>query len=145
MFWKFVISILLLPSCLGLEIAAALEKNELHMLPISEELSAPVIQTNANQNLLNSLYSSVTKDLQADTKNLKHRKYRRHYHRFRRQYHQRYRNYYHERLYSPQNIYYRRRYHNQYINSHQGVYKPLYYHYLKNYDYLHRNFHHRCY
>ncbi|WP_414572916.1 hypothetical protein [Nostoc sp. CCY 9925] len=156
MFWKFVISVLLLPTCLGLEIAAASEKNELQMLLNSEELSTPIVQT-ANQDIVNYLpnsvteYSSVPKDSEADTEKLKHRKYRRYhrrhrrYYRHRRQYHQRYRNYYRQRLYYQQNIYYRRRYHNRYRNYYQKVHHPLYCHYLRNYDYLHRNSHGRCY
>ncbi|MCF2147179.1 hypothetical protein IQ276_012130 [Desmonostoc muscorum LEGE 12446] len=157
MFWKFVISVLLLPSFLGLEIAAASEKNELQMLPTSKELNAPVVQTKTNQDILNSLpnsvteYSSVPKDSEVDTEKLKHRKYRRYhrrhrrYYRHRRHYHQRYRNYYRQRLNYPKDIYYRRRHHNRYRNSHQRVHNPLYCHYLRNYDYLHSNYHQRCY
>ncbi|MBD2518623.1 hypothetical protein H6G93_27385 [Nostoc sp. FACHB-973] len=157
MFWKFVISVLLLPSFLGLEIAAASEKNELQMLPTSKEFSTSTVRTKVNQNVLNFLpnsvteYSSISEDLEVDTEKLKHRKYRRYYRRHRRyyrhhrQYHQRRRNYYRQRLYYPQNIYYRRRHHNRYRNSHQRVYDPLYCHYLINYDYVDRNSHYGCY
>ncbi len=144
MFWKVVISILLLPTCLGLEIATASETNELQMLLSSEELNTSIVQTKPNQDILNSLPNSVAKDSEADTEKLKHRKYRRHhrrhrrYYRHRRRYHQRYRNYYRQRLYYPEDIYYRRRYHNRYRNYHQRVHDPLYRYYLRNYDHLHR-------
>lgn len=157
MFWKFVISVLLLPTCLGLEIAAASEKNELQMLQSSEELSTAIVQKQSNQNILNSWqnsvteYSSVPQDSEVDSEKLKHRKYRRYhrrhrrYYRHRRHYRQWHRNYYRQRIYYPEDIYYRRRYHHRYRNYHQRVHDPLYRYYLRNYDYLHRNCHGHCY
>ncbi|MFN6567546.1 hypothetical protein [Dendronalium sp. ChiSLP03b] len=156
MFWKFVIGVLLLPSCLGLEIATASQKNGLQMLPTSEESSTLTLQTKANQDVVNSLpnsvreYSSNQEDWEADTEKVKHRRYRhykrhRRYYRHHRRYHQRYRNYHRRRLYYRQNIHYRRRYHNQYRNSHQRVYDPLYCHYLRYYDHRYRNYRQACY
>ena len=157
MFWKLVISILLLPSCLGFEIATASEKNRLQILPTLENLDVPVVQRKSNQDVVNSFgnsvreYSSIEEDRQGDTEKLKHRRhryhYRRHrrYYRHRRQYHQRYRNYYRHRLYYPQNIHDRRRYHNRYNNYYQGVSDPLYCHYLRHYDYRHSNYRRGCY
>ena len=153
MFWKLVISILLLPSCLGFEIATASEKNRLQMLPTPENLDLTVVQTNANQDEVNYFansvreYSSIEEDRQGDTEKLKHRKHRHHYRRYRRyprQYHQRNRNYYRRQRYYPENIYYRRRYHNRYNNYYQGVSDPLYCHYLRHYDYRHSNYHRGC-
>lgn len=72
MFWKFVVSVLLLPSCLGFEITAASR-------PKSKELGSPVQQTQANQNALNSLPQDVREYLsiqgqEANTAELKHTK-----------------------------------------------------------------------
>ncbi|BAZ49433.1 hypothetical protein NIES4103_20450 [Nostoc sp. NIES-4103] len=150
MFWKLVISILLLPSCLGFEIATASEKNSLQTLPTPENLDLSVVQTKANQDEVNYFANSVEGDWQADAEKLKDRKHRHHYrrhrryYRYRRQYHQRYRNYNRHQPYYPENIYYRRRYHNRYNNYYQRVSDPLYCHYLRHYDYRHSNYHRGC-
>ncbi len=46
MFWKFVVGALVLPGCLGLEIAAAsLGKDNVNILPKSEELELSLAKT----------------------------------------------------------------------------------------------------
>jgi Ni/Co efflux regulator RcnB len=155
-FRKFVISVLLLPACLGFEIATASQKNELQVLPTSEQSSALTVQTKANKNEGNSLanavteYSSIPEDWESDTEKVKHRRYHhykryRRYYRHHRRYYQRYRNYHLRRYYYPQNIYYRRQYHDRYRNYHQRVYEPLYCHYLRYYDHRQRNYRLSCY
>lgn len=157
MFWKFAIGVLLLPSCLGLEIAAASQKNQLQMLPISEELETVVVQTKPNDDVVNFLtnsvrqHSSIQEEGETDTEKLKHRRYnhykrhRRYYRHYRRRHHPRYRNYHRRRYYYHQNIHYRRRYYNRYRDYHHRVYDPLYCHYLRHYAYGHRSYRQACY
>lgn len=110
MFWKFIVSALLLPSCLGFEIAAASLQKGIQTQPKTEELGVQVAQIGDD--------SSIQTNWEADTEQLKHYKYQHHhnprrYYRYHRHCSQGYRQHYRRGYYHPQNIYYRRRYDNQ--------------------------------
>lgn len=116
MFWKFIVSALVLPSCLGFEIAAASLQKGVQTQPKPEELKAQVAQIGDD--------SSIQTDWEADTEQLKHHKYQ-HHHKPRRRYYNRhrpcpqgYRQHYRRGSYHPQYIHYRRRY-----NNHQRYYR----------------------
>jgi hypothetical protein len=150
MFWKFVVSALLLPSCLGFETAAAHLVNKQNQ-PQSQESTLPVTSTLANQSLMNSSTlaneedSSIQSNLEADTAQVKQTKYeyyqRIHQQRLRRyrhracpdsQYHRRYNQ---NRVYYPQNHHPRRHYYR---------YQPQNYHRQHNYRCQYYS-HGRCY
>ncbi|MBR8838117.1 MAG: hypothetical protein DSM106950_29985 [Stigonema ocellatum SAG 48.90 = DSM 106950] len=163
MFWKFLVSVLLLPSCLGFEIAAASIKNEVQTLSKSEELTLPMQQTEANQDVVNSSlfsdreYSSIPRDQQAVSRELKHTEYQQPYliahryhhggclqggHRYylRGYYYPEYTSYH--RHYHHRNVYYRyRNYYPQYYRH--GYYHQPYYHH--NGYYRHGDYHHNGY
>ena len=155
MFWKFVISVLLLPSCLGLEIATASPTNESQMLLKSEELSS-VGQTQADQDVVKSLPLIVAEsnptqeDLETERENLNNKQYHHYYknhrcyYRRHRSHHRRYR-YYHHRGYYPR-YHHRRRYYHRSRYYQQGIYDPLYIHYRRYYQNRYRyDRHHRYY
>ncbi|MBW4626934.1 MAG: hypothetical protein KME49_15880 [Brasilonema octagenarum HA4186-MV1] len=122
MFWKFVISALLLPSCLGLEVATASVQKGIKTQLNYEELGTQVAQVEDNL--------STQTDWETDTEQLKHHKHRHHYktrrsYRHRRPCSQSNRSYY-RRGYHPQYIDYRRR-HNDYNRYYQDrQYHPEY-------------------
>lgn len=134
MFWKFVVGVLLLPSCLGFEIATA-------SIPKSKELATPVQLTQVIDGEVNSL----AQDEEVDSGKLKHhrRYYKRHRHYSRYRKCPRYRAY-RRRNYHYQNAHYRRRhyYGNGYsyptrVNYHRH---PNYY-YKRHYN-RHRYYYH---
>ena len=137
MFWKFLVSVLILPSCLGFEIAAASIKNGVQTLP-SEELGLSPQQTKANRDVVNSSLfpikgsSSIQGDREADTEELRHTNYQHPYllaHRY-------YQNsclqghrYYLRGYYYPESAGYNRQYyHNNRYYRHRNYY-PQYYRY----------------
>lgn len=138
MLWKFIVSALLLPSCLGFEIAAASLQKGVQTQQKSEELKAQVAQIRES--------SSIHANSEADTEQLKHTKYR-HHHKPRRRYYRRYRpqgykSHYRRRVHQPQYIHYRRRHHNQHRYYHQGGYHPQYIHYQRRYENRYRYYRH---
>jgi len=169
MFRKFLVSLLILPSCLGFDLAAASLKNEVQTLPKSFELGLPTQKTQANQNAVNfspfpvKEHSSIQGDQEANTEEVKQIKYEHPYqiaHEY--YYHHRacshYR-YYHHRYYHPDYVDYRYHYHHEYYYSryyhpdyvdyryhyYHEYYYPRYYHnngyYGNGYDYS--NYHYR--
>ncbi len=81
MFWKIVVSALLLPSCLGFETVAAHITNKVQNQPQSQESTLPVNSTLANQSVMNSFKlankedSSIQSNLEGDTVEVKQTKY----------------------------------------------------------------------
>lgn len=159
MFWKIVVSVLLLPSCLGFETAAAHITNKVPNQPQSQESTLPVNSTLANQSVMNSFKlankedSSIQSNLEADTVQVKQTKYeyyqnihrqrlrrsrqkvRSHSYRCRRQVrHQ-------NRRYNQNRVYYRQ---NHYPRRHYYRYQPQNYHRRHNYRCRHFS-HGRCY
>ncbi|MGH7999989.1 MAG: hypothetical protein ACREPR_11305 [Brasilonema sp.] len=123
MFWKFIVSALVLPSCLGLEVATASLQKEVQTQPNYEELRTQVAQIEDD--------SLTQADWETDAEQLKHHKHRHHYKSRRRNYrhHRRcpqgYRS--HEpRRYRPQYIHYRRRHHNDNRYYEHRRYHPQY-------------------
>jgi hypothetical protein len=137
MFWKFVVSALLLPSCLGFETATAHLVNKVQNQPQSQESALPFTSTLANQSEEDV---SIQGNLETDTTQVKQTKYeyyqRIHQQRLRR-YRQKLRSHsyrrhrrVHHRRYNQNRVYYRQnrhprrhyyRYHRQYQpqNSHR--------------------------
>lgn len=72
MFWKLIVSALLLPSCLGFETAAAHITSKVKNQPQSQESTLPVTSTQANQNKEDV---SIPGNLEADTVQVKQTKY----------------------------------------------------------------------
>ena len=142
MFWKFVISALLLPSCLGLEVATASVQKEIQTQPNYEKLGTQVAQIKDN--------SLTQEDWETDAeqlKNHKHHHYKtRRYYRYHRPCPQSYRSDYH-RGYDPEYIDYRRRddyynrdyqhrrYHPQHIYDRSIYHNPYRYYRHGRYDY----------
>ncbi len=138
MFWKLLVSVLILPSCLGFKIAAASIKNGVQTLP-SEELGLSPQQTKANRDVVNSSLfpsagsSSIQGDREADTEELRHTNYQRPYLLAHRYYHhssclQGHR-YYLRGYYYPESAgYHRQYYHNNRYYRHRNYY-PQYYRY----------------
>ena len=108
MFWKFVVSALLLPSCLGFETATAHLVNKVQNQPQSQESALPFTSTLANQS---EEVVSIQGNLETDTTQVKQTKYeyyqRIHQERLRR-YRQkvRSRSYRHHRRYNQNRVYY---------------------------------------
>ncbi|MBW4594707.1 MAG: hypothetical protein KME46_17795 [Brasilonema angustatum HA4187-MV1] len=133
MFWKFVISALLLPSCLGLEVATASVQKEIQTQPNYEKLGTQVAQQ---------------EDWETDAeqlKNHKHHHYKtRRYYRYHRPCPQSYRSYY-RRGHHPEYIDYRRR--DDYYNRdyQHRRYHPQYIEYRGRDDYYNRYHQHRRY
>ncbi|BAZ24876.1 hypothetical protein NIES4073_57760 [Kalymmatonema gypsitolerans NIES-4073] len=124
MFWKFIVSALLLPSCLGFEIAAASLQKGVQTQPEAEELKAQVAQIGDDP--------SIQTDWEADTEQLKHHKHH-HYHKPRRRYSrphrpcpQSYRQHYRRGSYHPQYIHYRRGHGNHHRYYRHGQNHPDY-------------------
>ncbi len=153
MFWKFVVGALVLPGCLGLEIAAAsLGKDNINIRPKSEELELSLAKTQNRQDVDQPLAqttkesSNIPVTQEVDTKQLtegadipikiSHRRYyrrpcyRRRY--YRRRYYRR-RRYYHPAYYRRRR-YRRHRYHRHY---HRHYYRRGH----RRYHYHHRHYH----
>jgi len=133
MFWKFIVSALLLPCCLGIETATASQINNHNQQLQVEELAS----SNLEIPLISKEDSLVESTQETDTDKLKghhHRHYRkRHYHRPR-HYHRRYYNHHRRRHY------YRPRHHRRYYYHPQRHYRRYYNHY-----YYHPQRHYRRY
>ena len=152
MFWKIVVSALLLPSCLGFETAAAHITNKVQNQPQSQELALPLTPTLANQSLMNSSTlankedSSIQSNLEADTVQVKQTKYeyyqnihRQRLRRSRQRAYSKYRHHRrvrHHRRYNQNRVYYRQ---NRHPNRHNYRYQRL--QHRRNY---HRRHNYRC-
>ncbi|MDF5714445.1 MAG: hypothetical protein PUP93_11265 [Rhizonema sp. NSF051] len=168
MFWKLLISILLLPSCLGFEVASASIKNEVQTLPKSEELES-FSQKQVNQNVVSlsptlTEYSSISSDRKSDSSELQYKtlnqpyliahhyndcyhqgNYRHSYNSYHHYYHPQRQRYYLRGFFYPDNVQYHRSY------EHHNYYRPSgYRHYYHNYyrpsGYRHyyHNYSHPC-
>jgi hypothetical protein len=167
MFWKIVVSALLLPSCLGFEAAAAHLANKVQNQPQSQESILPVTSTLANQSVMNSFKlaneedSLIKGNSESDTAQVKQTKYEYYQdiHRQRlRRYRQRvcpdsyrhhrrvrhYRRYNQNRVYYRQNHRPRRHYYRYQRLHHRRNYQPRYYHRRHNYRCQYFS-HGRCY
>ncbi len=168
MFWKFLVSVLILPSCLGFDIAAASIKNGVQTVP-SEELDLPTQQIKVNRDVVNSLVfpikesSSIQGVQEADTGQLRqityqypyliaHQYYshrpclqgRRYYIRgyFYPEYADYHRSYYHNNGYYRHRNYYPQYYRHRYYHN-NGYYRHGYYnhpYYQNNGYYRQRNY-----
>lgn len=131
MFWKFVVGALVLPGCLGLEIAtASLGKDNTNILPKSEELELSLAKTQDYKDVETPLSqttsesSTIPAKQEVDTKQvtegadmplkISHRRYYR-------------RPCYRRRRYR-RNYYRRRRYHPAYYRRHRRRYRRNRYH-----------------
>jgi hypothetical protein len=65
-YFKFIVSAVLLPSCLGLEIATAYVPSKIENLPQVENLTLPASQTQANNSMVNELLPETTENLLAN-------------------------------------------------------------------------------
>ncbi|NMG10787.1 hypothetical protein [Brasilonema sp. UFV-L1] len=122
MFWKFIVSALVLPSYLGLEVATASVQKEVQTQPNYEELKTQVVQIEDD--------SLTQADWETDVEQLKHHKRRHHYKTRRYNRHhkpcpQDYGSDYRRRYY-PQHIHYRRRHYNDNRYYHHRHYHPQY-------------------
>ncbi len=163
MFWKIVVSALLLPSCLGFETAAAHITNMVQNQPQSQDSTLPVTSTLANQNLINSFTlanqedSSIQGNLEADTAQVKQTKYeyyqnihRQRLRRSRQKVRERsYRHYRrrvrHHRRHHQNQVYYRQNRHpRRHYYRYQRQYRPQNYHRRHNYRCQYYS-HGRCY
>ncbi|WP_156818259.1 hypothetical protein [Mastigocladopsis repens] len=129
MLWKFIVSVLLLPSCLGFEIAAASLQKGVQTQSKSEEMGAQVAQIRED--------SSTQIDWETDPEQLKHHKYHHHkprHHKPRRRYYRRHRaypqgkRYHYRRRVQPRYIHYRKSLHRRNRYYHQRRYHPQYIH-----------------
>ena len=148
MFWKLLISILLLPSCLGFEVASASIKNEVPTLPKSEELES-ISQKQVNQNVVSLLptlteYSSISSDRKADISELQYKTLNQpaliahHYRDCDHQGYYRHSYYSYHHYYRPQ----RERYYLRgYFYPENAQYHRSYYH-PSGYGYEHHNYYH---
>lgn len=157
MFWKLIVSALLLPSCLGFETAAAHITSKVQNQPQSQESALPVTPTLANQSLMNSFGlsseedSSIQGNLEADTVKVKQTKYE-YYQRIHQQRLRRYRQKVrsrsyrrHHRRYNQNRIYYRQNRHpRRHDYRYQRQYQPQNYRRRHNYRCQHLS-HGRCY
>ncbi len=154
MFWKFVVGALVLPGCLGLEIAAAsLGKDNVEILPKSEKLELSLAKTQ-DYKVDHSLTpttresSTIPANQEANTEQLKEgadiplkisHRYRRYYRRpcYRRRRYRR--NYYRRRRYYHPAYYRRRRYrrHRYHRHYHRHYYRRGH----RRYYYRHRHYH----
>ncbi|MBO3457516.1 hypothetical protein G7B40_004380 [Aetokthonos hydrillicola Thurmond2011] len=147
MFWKLLISLLILPSFLGFDIVEASIKHEIN-LPKSEEVPELSQQTLASHNIVNSSTFSLKEDSLIDTnqkadigevKQINYEypyKIAHEYYSRRSRCNHSYRRYHRQSNYYPDYIDYRRSYnreyyypgyyHRRYYNS--GYYRPTYYH-----------------
>jgi hypothetical protein len=137
MFWKFVVSALLLPTCLGFEPATAFISNKVDSLPHSENstLLAGNIQTQSQE------YTSIPDNREGDVGELEDTQDKHHYKRSRRHYrrnqqcpqsHYRRR----DRNYHNGN-YYQRVNHRRYYNPYQNYYNGNYYQRVNHHRYDH--------
>ncbi|WP_155960409.1 hypothetical protein [Fischerella sp. PCC 9605] len=130
MFWKFVVSALVLPISLGLEVATASVKDEVH-IPSSIQTSILSPEEADTAELKQTIHSQDYKISQ----------HRRHYHRTR--YHRRH-PHYRQRYYRRH--YQRTRYHKRHPHYRQHYYRRHYYRphyqrvYYPNYRYYHPNY-----
>ncbi|MBW4478418.1 MAG: hypothetical protein KME54_16530 [Tolypothrix brevis GSE-NOS-MK-07-07A] len=140
MFWKFVVSALLLPSFLGFETAAAHLVNKVQNQPQSQESTLPVTSTLANKE-----DSSIQGNSESDTtqvkqtkyeyyQNIQHQRLRRYRQKVRShsyRYHRRVR---HHRRYNQNRVYYRQNRHpRRHYYRYQRQYQPQNYHRRHNY------------
>jgi len=151
MFWKIVVSALLLPSCLGFETAAAHITSKVQNQPQSQESALPVTSTLANLKLANKEDSSIQGNFEADTPQVKQTKYEYyqniHRQRLRRSRQKvRSRSYrHHHRRYNQNRVYYRQNYHpRRHYYRYQRQYQPQNYHRRHNYRCQYYS-HGRCY
>ena len=156
MYWKLLISLLILPSYLGFDIVEASVKNDVS-LPKSEDITAQSQQTPEKQNINNSSpfllkeHSSTSTDQKADARKVEPINYERPYkiaHEYYYHYnrcHHGYRRYYRQTGYYPDFIDYRRSYYHQYF--YPGYYHHYYYprHYYNSGYYHHEYYHPRYY
>ena len=167
MFWKLLISLLLLPSCLGLEVASAASiKNEVQTLPKSEELES-LSQKQVNQNVVSlsptlTQNSSISSDRKADTSELQSKtlnqpyliahyyndcyhqgNYRHSYYSYHHYYHPQRERYYLRGYFYPDNAQYHHSYyhHNYDHSSGYGQYHHNYYH-SSGYGHDYHNYYH---
>jgi hypothetical protein len=162
MFWKIVVSALLLPSCLGFETAAAHLVNKVKNQPHSQESTLPLTPTLANQSLMNSFKlaseedSSIQSNLEADTVQVKQTKYeyyqrihqqrlRRYWQKVRSHSYRRHRQVRPNRRYNQNRVYYRQNRHpRRHYYRYQRQYHPQNYRRRHNYRCQHLS-HGRCY
>jgi hypothetical protein len=175
MFWKIVVSALLLPSCLGFETVAAHITNKVQNQPQSQESTLPVNSTLANQSLMNSSTlankedSSIQSNLETDIqvkqtkyeyyqnihrqrlRRSRYRAYSKYRHHRRRVRH--HRRYHQNRVYYRQNRHPRRHYYryqrqNRHPRRHYYRYQRQYHpqNYYRQHNYRCQHFSHgRCY
>lgn len=157
MFWKIVVSALLLPSYLGFETAAAHITSKVQNQSQSQESALPVTSTLANQSLINSFKLankedvSIQGDLETDTPQVKQTKYEYyqniHRQRLRRSRQKvRSRSYrHHHRRYNQNQVYYRQNHHpSRHYYRYHRQYQPQNYHRQHNYRCQYWS-HGRCY
>ncbi|MGI8500942.1 MAG: hypothetical protein ACR2LR_07345 [Hassallia sp.] len=155
MFWKIVVSALLLPSCLGFETAAAHITSKVQNQPQSQESALPVTFTLANQILMNSSTLadkedvSIQDNFEADTTQLKQTKYeyyqRIHQQRLRRSRQRVCPDYRYHRRYNRNRVYYRQNHHrSRHYYRYQRQYQPQNYRRRHNYKCQYYS-HGRCY
>ncbi|MGI2905935.1 hypothetical protein [Tolypothrix sp. VBCCA 56010] len=167
MFWKLIVSALLLPSCLGFETAAAHITSKVQNQPQSQESTLPVTSTLANQSLMNSFKlaseedSSIQSNLEADTaqvkqtkyeyyRNIHHQRLHRYWQKVGYRIHRRHRRVRHHRRYNRNRIYYRQNYHprrHYYRYQRQNRHpRRHYYRYQRQYQpqNYHRRHNYRC-
>lgn len=162
MFWKIVVSALLLPSCLGFETAAAHITSKVQNQPQSQESTLPLTPTQANQSLMNSFKlaseedSSIQNNLEADTVQVKQTKYeyyrnihqqrlRRYWQKVRSRSYRHYRRVRPNRRYNQNRVYYRQNRHpRRHYYRYQRQYHPQNYRRRHNYRCQHYS-HGRCY
>jgi hypothetical protein len=131
MFWKLIVSALLLPSCLGFETATAHLVNKVQNQPQSQESALPFTSTLANKSEEDA---SIQGNFEADTTQVKQTKYeyyqRIHQERLRRYWQKVHgRNYRHHRRYNQNRVYYRQNRHpRRHYNRYQRQYQPQNYH-----------------
>jgi hypothetical protein len=140
MFWKFVVSALLLPACLGFETVPVFASSKVDILPHSENLAIGADNTNrkVQQDTL------ISDNEEGDTEEVEDTKDKHHYKRSRRQYRRQQKC---PRTYHNRRRNYRRVNHRRYYNPHHGnYYHGNYYRRVnhRSYDHpYHPNYHHR--
>ncbi|MCV3216643.1 hypothetical protein OGM63_24580 [Plectonema radiosum NIES-515] len=162
MFWKLIVSALLLPSCLGFETAAAHITSKVQNQSQSQESTLPVTSTLANQSLMNSSTlaneedSSIQSNLEADTAQVKQTKYeyyqnihqqrlRRYRQKVRSHSYRCHRQVRHHRRYNQNRVYYPQNHHpKRHHYRYQRQYQPQNYHRQHNYRCQYYS-HGRCY
>jgi hypothetical protein len=137
MFWKFFLSVLLLPSCLEFDIAAASVNSKVQTLAKYEELGNPGQQKQVNQNLLEENFSTQATQ-QPDSKQLVHIVSDHPYliaHWYNHDRNCRHRRSYDYRYYYPESLNYRHYYYPESWNYRHYYYPGYYHHHYYRHDY----------